>query len=87
MKVSMNGLRRNLARDFNGAFKTLTYADKWNDSLWSQLDESDKDKWHQLRQSIAFLLLVHDADYGDDFSELDPDEYLVLLPKEEDEEC
>jgi hypothetical protein len=71
MKVSMNGLRKNIAREFNEALSTVT------GEIWENFDEDDKEKWHELRSSLAFLLLVH----GDDMEEIDPDKWLSEIPE------
>lgn len=74
MKVSINGLRRKIAQDFNRVLKTVNHEFIWG----TEFDEDDKENWHKLREDLAFLLLIHD-DHGE-MDELNPDDLLDIPP-------
>ena len=73
MKVSINGLRRKIAQDFNQVLKTVNQELIWG----TEFDENDKENWHKLREDLAFLLLIHDCGEMD---ELNPNELLDIPP-------
>lgn len=66
MNVSIDGVRLNVARAFNGLVDDLKNENQIHDKL------------EDLRMHIAFLLLTHDCSIG--MSELDPDKYLQEVP-------
>lgn len=68
MQVDINGLRINLARSFNDLCHTLD-VDALNADQYQALQD--------LRQNIAFLLLVHDKSI--EMKELIPDQYLMKV--------
>jgi len=73
INVSLDGLRRTIARGFNNVLRTVN-----DGEIWEKLDETDKEAWHELRQHLAFLLLCN----GDEMTELDPDQLLDLPPED-----
>jgi len=68
MKVDFNGLRRNIAIAFNRVADT----------------QAPTEELAELRQHLAFLLLVYDEE---EWVELDPSDYLREIQLEGYEEC
>jgi hypothetical protein len=66
---SISRLLLNLARSFNELVRTFDF---------SSLNEEQQEALREVRQNIAFALLVHDQTIG--MEELMPEKHLIELP-------
>lgn len=68
MKVSFDGLRKNIAQAYNGLARTINNidVDEINESTQSELNET----CDELRAMLGWLMLVQDEDDKDDCNDL-----------------
>ena len=82
MKVSMDGLRKNLTGSFNRFVRMLKDEDFFGDSTFEKLSQEDVDALEELRCMIAGLNCVYSED-DEDFTDLGD---LWLRPVSEEDE-
>ena len=76
--VSVDGLRRSIAKSFNKLVEIRLEFVKDRDGL----DYDEAETLRDLRQDLATLMLLYSEDPADLMSELDPDQLLVEIPDE-----
>ncbi len=82
MKVSFDGLRRNLARSYNELFRAIH--EPYDEQIEELQKENIAEALQDLRQMIAVLLCVYDDDDKEDMNCLiDEIELLNFEPDEE----
>ncbi len=92
MQVSVDGLRRNLAHDYNELVRTLRQLVEDEDiqdaSVWGDAFGEIEEKLQAIRESVGLLLLIYsdDGEFKQLDDEIDRLEHAIITKQENEED-